>query len=142
MENKETVAIPSAKPRCYLLYAIAPEGVNASLANKTINELIADPETPLALWHDHFLGGPGGSAIFCVANKDQQKALFENDHLTGWSVHYQPLVFSFSPSAFDAQIDYTTKVYGGRDWHVIRVENSPDYTKRNTQQEAESVRES
>jgi len=142
MESEETVVIPTARPRCYLVYAKAPNGVNASTANRTINDLCGDPDTPLALWHDHFLGGPGGCIVFYVESKDQQKALFDNKYLVGWKVDYRPMVFSFSPSAFDAQIGYTLKAYGESDWEEIRNEERPDYEGRNIQQEAETAQES
>ena len=58
-----------------MVYAIAPEGFTARKANDAINALIADPEMPLALWHDHFLGGPGGCAIFYVETDAQQLSL-------------------------------------------------------------------
>ena len=125
-----------------MVYALAPDGMNASSANRTINELCEDPETPLALWHDHFLGGPGGCVVFYVENKDQQQALFENKYLVGWKVDYRPMVFSFSPSAFDAQIGYTIKSYGDGDWESLRNEVRPDYEGRNIQQEAETAQES
>ena len=142
MEQKEIVAIPAARPRCYLVYAIAPAGVNASLANKTINEFIGDPDTPLALWHDHILGDPGGCIVFYVENKDQQRAMFDNQHLEGWKVDYRPMVFSFSPSTFDAQISYTTNAYSDQNWESLKSEDRPDYEGRDIQQEAETAKES
>jgi len=90
-----------------LVCAVAPDELNAREANDAINALVADPELPLAIWHDHFLGEPGGAAIFYVENTDQQIALFNNKYLADWSVEYRPMVFSFSPTAFDAQIGYT-----------------------------------
>jgi len=142
MEQDQIAAIPSARPRCYLVYAMAPSGVKASNANRIINELIGDPDTPLALWHDHFLGGPGGCVVFYVENKEQQQALFDNRHLTGWKVDYRPMVFSFSPSAFDAQINYTTNNYSDQNWESLRNEGRPDYEGRDIQHEAETAEES
>jgi len=142
MEKDKIVAIPSERPRCYLVYAVAPEGVNASKANRTINELIGDPDTPLALWHDHFLGGPGGCIVFYVESKEQQKAMFENRYLADWKVEYRPMVFSYSPSAFDAQISYTTNNYSNQNWDSIRSEERPDYGGRDIQHEAETAEES
>ena len=91
---------------------------------------MADPELPLAVWHDHFLGGPGGCAIFHVENEEQQKALFNNRHMEDWRVEYRPMVFSFSPSAFDAQIGYTLKKYRESDWQNLRLEERPSYEGR------------
>ena len=46
------------KPRCVLLYALAPAGINPAEANRLLNEMSADRSLPLALYHDHFLGSP------------------------------------------------------------------------------------
>jgi len=142
MKQENVSAIATTRPRCYLVYAIAPSGVKAAQANKTINDLIADPDMPLALWHDHFLGGPGGCVVFHVENTDQQQALFENSYLADWKVDYRPMVFSFSPAAFDAQIAYTTRAYGGMDWDALRIDDRPDYGYRDVVQEAQTAEES
>lgn len=142
MNAENVVAIPTEKPRCYLVYAIAPSGVNASSANKLINDFVGDPDTPLALWHDHFLGGPGGCIVFHVENKEQQKAMFDNKYLVDWSVEYRPMVFSYSPSAFDAQIGYTLRAYGQQDWDKLKKEDRPDYGGRDVLKEAETSKES
>lgn len=140
--TNDRVAIPSVRARCYLVYALAPEGMRAAEANRAINSMIGDDRLPLALWHDHFLGEPGGCVVFYVASKDQQVALFENQHLVGWRVHYRPMVFSFSPAAFDAQISYTLQTYGQSDWDELRQVGRPDYDGRNVQAEAETAQES
>ena len=59
-----------SKPRCFLLYAIAPSELPAAEANRTLNAFVADPGLPLAIFHDHFIGqlfrgdntGPGRAA--------------------------------------------------------------------------------
>jgi len=140
--DESGVKIPAAKARCYMVYALAPLGVSASQANRTINAMIGDEGLPLALWHDHFLGGPGGCVIFYVENKKQQQALFENNYLIDWKVDYRPMVFSYSPAAFDAQIGYTLSAYSGNDWTKLRDENRPDYDQRDVQAEAETAQES
>jgi len=137
-----SISIPTAKPRCYLVYALAPAGVKASEANRTINEMIADAGLPLALWHDHFIGGPGGCVIFYVQSVAEQKALFSNDYLTDWDVDYRPMVFSFNPAAFDAQINYTLQNYGGENWNDLKQRSRPDYVDRNVSLEAETAAES
>ncbi len=134
-------AIPTRKPRCYLVYALAPQGVRAAEANRMINDMTADSDLPLALWHDHFIGQAGGCIIFYVENQEQQKALFANQHLAGWDVDYRPLVFSFSPSAFDAQTAFTLKQYRATDWAELRTKERPNYGARNVNQEAESGEE-
>jgi len=137
-----SVAIPTKRSRCYLVYALAPPGIKASEANRTINEMIGDNELPLALWHDHFLAGPGGCIIFFVENESEQQALFNNRYITDWEVDYRPMVFSFNPAAFDAQIDYTLQNYGRKNWHELRQESKPDYVQRDTRREAETAVES
>jgi hypothetical protein len=52
------------KPRCFLLYALAPSDLPAAEANRILNAFIADPHLPLAVFHDHFIGQPGGIIIF------------------------------------------------------------------------------
>ena len=54
----------SKKPRCFLVYALAPDSLSASEANRIFNEFIAEPGLPLAFYHNHFTGQPGGLAIF------------------------------------------------------------------------------
>lgn len=134
----KNIAIKTSRARCYLVHAIAPDGLTARQANDAINALVADEKMPLALWHDHFLGGPGGCVIFYVENEEQQHTLFGNLHLEGWDVEYRPMVFSFSPAAFDAQIGYTLMNYRSTDWDSLRTENRPDYEGRNVQNEAET----
>ena len=141
MTSKTVRAVPTKKPRCYLVYALAPEGVRAAEANRLVNKMTADKTLPLALWHDHFIGQAGGSMIFYVENPAQQQALFEGEHLKGWQVDYRPLVFSFSPSAFDAQTGFTLQNYRDTDWKTLRDSERPDYGERNVVQEAETGEE-
>ncbi len=49
-----TTKIPASRARCFMVYALAPQGVSASEANRTINAMIGDETLPLALWHDHY----------------------------------------------------------------------------------------
>ena len=136
-----TRAVPTKKPRCYLVYALAPAGVKAAKANATVNAMTADPDLPLALWHDHFIGEAGGCILFYVETQQEQKALFESQHLMGWQVDYRPLVFSFSPSAFDAQTAFTLKSYRATNWEDLRGQERPNYGERNVAQEAETAKE-
>ena len=134
-------AIPAKKARCYLVYALAPQSIKAKEANRIINEMTHDKSLPLALWHDHFIGDAGGSIIFYVKTPAEQEALFNSKHLVGWQVDYRPLVFSFSPSAFDAQISFTLKTYRDTDWQTLRETNRPTYGERNLSEEAETGKE-
>src|SRR6266487_4349994 len=115
------------KPRCFLLYALAPPGMPASEANRILNMFIGDASFPLAIFHDHFIGQPGGVVIFYVETAQQRDALLAQKYLDGWHVEIQPLIFSHSPSAFDAQIAFTLKAYRGVDWEVLQNEERPSY---------------
>jgi hypothetical protein len=128
------------KPRCFLLYALAPEGLPATEANRVFNEFIGDRGLPLAIYHDHFIGQPGGFAIFFVENAKERDALLDQKYLEGWRVDFQPLIFSYSPSAFDEQTAFTLKAYRGMDWEDLQKEKRPSYG--NPRQEADTAQES
>ena len=127
------------KPRCFLLYALAPSGMPAADANRILNMFIGDPSLPLAVFHDHFIGQPGGIVIFYVQTWQERNALLAQNHLDGWQVEIQPLIFSHSPSAFDAHIAFTLQAYRVMDWEVLQNETRPAYG--NPQREAETAQE-
>ena len=108
------------KPRCFLVYALAPPGLPASEANRIVNEFIGDQRLPLVLYHDHFVGRPGGFAVFFVKGPPERDALFEQKHLDGWEVNVHPLVFSDSAAGFDDQIAWTLRNYRGVSWEKAR----------------------
>jgi hypothetical protein len=128
------------KPRCFLVYALAPEGLPATEANRIFNEFIGDRGLPLTIYHDHFIGQPGGVAIFFVENAKERDALLNQKYLEGWRVDFQPLIFSYSPSAFDEQTAFTLKAYRGMDWEDLQKEKRPSYG--NPGQEADTAQES
>jgi len=127
------------KPRCFLLYALAPSGLPAAEANRILNAFIADPSLPLAVFHDHFIGEPGGIVIFYVETAAERDALLAQNDLDGWHVEIQPLIFSHSPSAFDEQITFTLRAYRGVDWEALQGEKRPAYGNPN--REAETAEE-
>lgn len=127
------------KPRCFLLYALAPGGMPASEANRILNHFIGDPSLPLAVFHDHFIGQPGGIVIFYVENAVQRDALLAQNHLDGWRVEIQPLIFSHSLAAFDEQTAFTLRAYRGLDWETLQREKRPGYGNPN--REAETAEE-
>lgn len=127
------------KPRCFLLYALAPSGFPAAEANRILNAFIDDPALPLAVFHDHFIGQPGGMVIFYVETPQERDALLEQKYLDGWQVEVQPLIFSHSPAAFDEQIAFTLKAYRGVDWENLQKEKRPSYG--NPRREAETAEE-
>jgi len=127
------------KPRCFLVYALAPESLPAAEANRIFNEFIGDRELPLVIYHDHFIGQPGDVAIFYVDKSEARDALLHQKHLEGWQVDYQPLVFSYSPSAFDEQTTFTLKAYRGLDWEDLQKEKRLSYGE--PRREAETAEE-
>jgi hypothetical protein len=128
-----------SKPRCFLLYAIAPGGLPASEANRILNAFIGDPALPLAIFHDHFIGQSGGLVIFYVETTAERDALLAQTYLEGWNVEIQPLIFSHSPSAFDEQIAFTLRAYRGMNWEALQKEQRPSFG--NPSREAETAQE-
>jgi hypothetical protein len=137
MNNKRLSLI--TRPRCFLVYALAPENLSAAETNHIFNEFIGDRNLPLALYHDHFIGQPGGVAVFYVETTGERDALLNQNHLEGWQVDFQPLIFSYSPSAFDEQTAFTLKAYRGIDWEDLQKEKRPSYG--NPRLEAETAEE-
>ena len=115
------------KPRCFLLYALAPSDMPAAEANRILNAFIGDPALPLALFHDHFIGQPGGIVIFYVEASAERDALLKQTYLDGWHVEIQPLIFSHSPAAFDEQIAFTLRAYRDVSWELLQKEKRPSY---------------
>lgn len=115
------------QPRCFLVYALAPAGLPAAEANRLFNAYIEDRSLPLALFHDHFIGHPGGLAIFYAETAEERLALTNASALEGWQVEVRPLIFSRSPAALDEQIAFTLRAYRGRDWEALQREARPVY---------------
>lgn len=115
------------KPRCFLVYALAPDQMAASDANRVFNAFVADEELPLVLFHDHFIGQPGGLAIFYAETEQERQALFSQRHLEGWRVEINPLIFAHSPAAFDEQTAFTLRAYRGQDWEKLRRIKRPSF---------------
>lgn len=127
------------KPRCFLVYALAPASISAAQANEQFNAFIADRTLPLIIFHDHFIGQPGGIAIFFVETAQERAALTETTLLEGWEVGIRPLIFSRNPAAFDEQIAYTLRSYRNKDWEKLQREQRPTYGS--PVQEAETAAE-
>jgi hypothetical protein len=115
------------KPRCYLVYALAPESLPAADANRIFNAFIADRRLPLVVFHDHFIGRAGGVAIFYIEDERGRDALLEQRHLDGWHIEYRPMIFSSSPAAFDEQVAFTLKAYRGLNWEILQKAKRPRY---------------
>ncbi|HLD93976.1 MAG TPA: hypothetical protein VI703_07220 [Anaerolineales bacterium] len=129
----------TVNPRCFLVYALAPEGMPAAEANRIFNEFVGDWALPLVVFHDHFIGNPGGLAIFFVEDIKQRDLLLDGEHLPGWQVEMHPLIFSYSPAAFDEQIAFTLNAYRDQDWERLQKEDRPAYG--DLRKEAESAEE-
>lgn len=127
------------KPRCYLVYALAPESLPAADANRTFNAFIADRTLPLVVFHDHFIDRAGGVAIFYVADERGRDALLEQRRLDGWHVEVRPMIYSYSPAAFDDQIAFTLRAYRGLNWEIVQKERRPRYADAG--REAETAEE-
>jgi hypothetical protein len=128
------------KPRCFLVYALAPANVSPADANRRFNAYIADRSLPLVVFHDHFIGRRGGVAMF-YAETDAERAALQRspDLLEGWQVDVQPLIFSHSPAAFDEQIAFTLYQYRGQIWESLRRKWRPAYG--NPAREVETAQE-
>jgi hypothetical protein len=133
--------IRTRKPRCFCVYVLAGDGIKPVEANRQFNEFVADTSLPLAIFHDHFIGQAGGIAIFFIETSQERDALLDAapSILKGWSVDIHPLIFSYSPAAFDEQIAFTLRAYRNRDWEQIRQEQRPSYG--NPRREAETAAE-
>ena len=123
----QTGVMRVTKPRCFLLYALAPEGVTAAQANQQLNAFIADPRLPLALFHDHFIGRPGGLVIFFAETVAEREALAAAEGLPGWQIDVHPLIFSHSPAGFDEQIAFTLRAYRHVNWETLQRQHRPRY---------------
>ena len=128
--SERTDVVLVVRPRCFLVIAHAPEGMSPAEANRQFNEFVEDRRLPLVLFHDHFIGRPGGVAIFYVERADERQALAGNTALEAWQVEIRPLIFSYSPAAFDEQIAFTLDKFRGVEWEQLRREERPSYGNR------------
>lgn len=129
------------KPRCYMLYALAPNDTSPGTANQTINAICADSNLPVTIFHDHFIGQAGGVVIFYAETSDERGALQTQleAYLDGWTYTLHPLIFSHNPAAFDEQIAYTLSAYRDTDWEQLQTDKRPAYG--NPREEAETAQE-
>jgi hypothetical protein len=101
------------RSRCFLVYALAPEGMTARSANELLNEYIGEDGRGLIVSHDHFTGRPhGGFAIFEVRNEEEEAKLNDPGLLEHWEIATHALTFSLTALGFVAQADFTLKNYG------------------------------
>jgi hypothetical protein len=119
--------LPKGQQRCYLVYAVAPEGVSAREANDRLNEYIADQRRGFVVFHDHFTGKPhGGFAVFDVRDQAAFDLLDDHGPLAGWNVAVHALTFSIAATGFAAQMHLTAEEYGGKTLAERRDEEGED----------------
>lgn len=115
------------KQRCYLVYAVAPEGVTAREANDLLNEYIEDGRRGFVIFHDHFTGKPhGGFAVFDVRDQEAYALLEDRGPLKGWDVAMHALTFSLAATGFAAQMELTAEGYAGKTLAERREEEGED----------------
>jgi hypothetical protein len=113
--------------RCYLVYAVAPEGTSAREANDRLNEYIDDQSRGLVVFHDHFTGGAhGGIAVFDVANEEERARLDDAGPLAGWSLGVHGLTFALTAVGFAEQLELTLEGYRGATLDELRASEEPD----------------
>jgi hypothetical protein len=115
------------KQRCYVVYAVAPDGVTARQANERLNEYISDRRRGFAIFHDHFTGKPhGGFAVFDVRDQEAFDLLDDHGPLAGWQLAAHALTFSLAATGFAAQMALTAEAYGGKTLAERRQEEGED----------------
>ena len=112
--------------RCYLVYALAPDGTSAREANDRLNEYVADAQRGLAVWHDHFIGQHGGAIVLDVRSDEEEALLDEPGPLGGWRLSVHPLTFSLSALGFSAQTSFTLEQYRGVSLDELAVSEPDD----------------
>src|SRR6266498_5049769 len=115
------------KDRCYVVYALAPEGVGAREANDRLNEYIEDRSRGTVAFHDHFVGRPhGGLAVFHIRDDEALAKLDDPGPLAGWTLAAHPLTFSLTPVGFVAQTELTLEGYRGTSLEELRAAEPAD----------------
>ena len=112
--------------RCYLVYALAPDGTSAREANDRLNEYVADARRGLAVWHDHFIGQHGGAVVLDVRSDEEEALLDEPGPLADWRLSVHPLTFSLSALGFSAQTSFTLEQYRGVSLDELAVSEPDD----------------
>ncbi|PLR75721.1 hypothetical protein CU633_19580 [Bacillus sp. V3-13] len=105
--------------KCYLVYGIAANHLNAKEANYALNSWIKNQRLGKIIYHEHFASKPlGGIAIFEVTSQQQLDELItepnkEDSFLYGWDLNYHPLIHSTNTERFIYQVQYTLSSYRG-----------------------------
>jgi hypothetical protein len=115
------------RQRCYLVYALAPDGTTAREANDRLNEYISDRQRGFVVFHDHFTGKPhGGVAVFDVRDSEAYELLEDHGPLEGWQVSVHALTFALAATGFAAQMELTAEGYGGKTLEQLRGDEPDD----------------
>jgi hypothetical protein len=115
------------KQRCYLVYAVAPEGVTARQANELFNQYVENRRRGFVVYHDHFTGKPhGGVAVFDVRDREAHDLLDDPGPLKRWELNIHALTFSMAATGFAAQMALTAEAYGGKTLEQLRAEEADD----------------
>jgi hypothetical protein len=115
------------RSRCFLVYALAPEGMSAREANELLNEYIGESGRGLIVSHDHFTGRPhGGFAVFEVGTEEEEAKLADPGPLEGWAITSHALTFSLTAVGFVAQADFTLRNYGGTSLTDLEAAERPE----------------
>jgi len=107
------------KSRCYFVYGIASDGINAKEANHALNQWIKNEALGKIIYHEHFASRPfGGIAVFEVHSQEefeilQQEPTNKDSFLHGWTLRYHPMVHSKNTEGFVFQTQYTLSTYRG-----------------------------
>jgi len=119
--------VNEARSRCFLVYALAPEGLSAREANELLNAYIGETGRGLIVSHDHFTGRPhGGFAVFEVQTEEEEAKLGDPGPLEGWQISSHALTFSLTAVGFVAQADFTLRNYGGTSLADLERAESPE----------------
>ena len=117
----------AAQRRCYLVYALAPDGMTARDANDRLNAYIEDRTRGLVVFHDHFTGKPhGGVAVFDVETDEERERLAELGPLDGWRVGIHGLTFALTAVGFAEQLALTLEGYRSVTLEELRAAEQPD----------------
>jgi hypothetical protein len=115
-----------ARRRCFLVYALAPEGVSAREANDLLNEYVGDARRGISVFHDHFIGRHGGIAVFDVRTDDEEALLDDAGPLADWQVSVHPLTFTLTTTGFVAQTRFTVERYRETTLEILADEEERD----------------
>jgi hypothetical protein len=115
------------KRRCHLVYALAPDGVDAREANDLLNDYVTDRRRGIIVFHDHFTGKPhGGVAVWDVRTEDEAALLGDPGPLSGWDLRVHSLMYALAAQGFAALVDLSLERDAGTSLGQLRAEEEDD----------------